>query len=549
MSQRPSPPAPPPADDRLKMVLQAGLERHGPAAPIESKVKQRALDKKLANVFKKPVNDSILKKKEVAVPRVDLEAVLYREQQAEMAILDDVMWYVDGVLPNDGSFAAIVTAQNVGVVRLLERAGTIPENSMDDFYQAANLFMAFLAAEEDPGPESTAALFDGSFGQARAATFNDATSKELGFAYFKHLRTFTFHAEDGDFGAAGEALKLAAPALQDFVINVVLAYIPATFAPGRNIVQRLNSNFNLWKTPAAWVETALSWIPGSPAGGFEHMRAVDYALSHVDVSDSVAEALLMKSSPGFTENVLKNLWASANLLPPPARLAFMLANLTSTVTQKMIVFKLDSIDKFLKFNNPRNLKEWQNLLLNRNATVGTVDEKKSRKKDLKIAFRALNAARQGVMDVYKKRPIVSRSAIANAVTNNSVISTMGIKNLFNLTNPYLGMLGGVTSSVTGMAAVSHLAYSFRNWRRQFLPAIALMDIQITAINGIDAIYFNAGAPRVPPQRAPPRRAPPRRAAAAPAAPAVPAAAQQALHQQIFGSDSEDSEDSDEDDDE
>lgn len=487
MSRRVAPPKAAPTN-RLTEVLAVGLQQ----VSINAKIKQ--LDKKLLQDGVKPGQG--IKKNEglnEALKRAQANTTTF---QQDVDILTDCLDFIDAYTPSDGSLESQNMLMCIGTVRCLQHYGICDEAFAQDFFQAADTFLAYLViADELPSataaraasimkPTPTAALFNEQRVQIRRTVFANAAMSTLIGEYFGNLRNIVQYVNAGEWPRVREALITILPAMTNMVFQM-MSYIPAGMGLGNDVLRELSTNFAnaaaTWgRLPLAfgfglregWRETAIrnydyyryGWSAlgemSRPLWSFLVERDVRAAGRHVG---SILTGGL-GSPVGVVEGVLKQLWIIDNMTNPIRKISAFLALILFRAASQANLYQIKNVEKYIEVNSIKEGRRWKNELIRAAHMQGLgAQVKAARRKLYKKALKEWRIAHKALRLAMRNKPRLHTSLVTAAI------------------NP-----------VSEVSAVAYFLVEYQAWRNQVNDGTKKLDEAVTTMINLQSKYYTDG---------------------------------------------------------
>lgn len=359
---------------RLSAVLAAGLaHRHAEVANVDARV--LGLQKKLAKGSK-------------AKPRINLDALKEKviSMDEEARVLADVFSYTDSRDVSNGSLENEYLVTSITAVRLFEHIGLVKMGSMDDFYEAADIFLvvsdlqAELAASK---PAAIGNLFnDANKGQVRRQVFNDATLGTILSDYLANLVDFTDHVAGQQWSSAGDKVMTFGPLLGEAILHVLLP-LAGKFSnlPAFTIISELNSWYNsrtaqvvtmFGNTRSELVEASLGLQTGSRL--LAEMRVDLVRNLWKMLPGNWFKRASLTSFRSVATDGLRWWWEVSTSMDPMTKFFLMLAMAVFRALYRCILMKPATLKSFVALNTKEEATRWTTELRLASFGVGGTQE-------------------------------------------------------------------------------------------------------------------------------------------------------------------------------
>lgn len=482
---------------RLAFVLTAGIEQLALGADTCTRPR---LSTPPPKQIEKP-KSVIGKEKEKATPQVEEKQgtlceqceLLAFTQEDEVKLLVEAAEASDRVNPSEASEEVLNLSIVMGVNRVLEHAGVANEDYVDDFFEAADFYLAYLSFSSDgvnskiSTTNTGAAWDDPQKGQRPRAKFNDVELKTLLNGYFNRVTSFKANVRKRDWSAAREALLLLGPAMLDLIASFVKLF----YSPG--IMNRLNIAYEVAKyatpigiyskvTGLTTMASRFNWAATAIAADSKAQELKDgwgnslfswEGLDPRDLPALVTGTYVSPSGPRgqatlIAEKVAAAGWmvSTVSALSVNGRIALYMGWIATRAIIKVVEFGEDSVSEYAKVNSSEEGNKWATELKRKvGSSRPTPDAIKNGYIDeIDTNLRNWHEALESVKNAMRDKPSEQSGIDPRDFT--------------------VAILDSAMQFVATQTPVAAIVYA--NWRRNTRTALAAMDNEIERMHQLAA---------------------------------------------------------------
>lgn len=522
MSQRPDtcavPMEPHAQAGRLNKVLRMGMDTLSIGARSKQVAKKTEEREHLKGIKKGVCPDIRPPKERPGMTPANVYNTVIRElsEAGEARAMAEADEMATKMLPCGNSAEESYAVVAVGVYKLFEEFGLVEEYGTpadsQTFYDAINTFIGVAqlieAAEADAStPMAVGGAYDAlpeGEKQRAKVKFTEPDTLVLIGQYFLKTSNIVRTFREGNISGVKDFIVELGPIIQSLAINMLSLNVLPSWTPGQKVITDMNWYY--WAVEsfkkAKRLANPLSLLMKNPPIPRQDIAddailmwagadAVEFAKNDffsLEVPDPINGSDASWTAMDWAKGITRYFWAADVVLSPQWKFAVYLGNLVSRLLIKSLVYKIDSVEEFVKLNNKHTCTKWRADLYNRLEQQGPHQTPANGLRITRVAeshdvwIKALD----DVAEPIRKRPDELKKtsrAVKGVMASNADLSKW-----VSWAGAALGTMGQAT----------FFSMRYMHWRSTVMTHVTLINESISEFDLVETELDNAGAPRPPP---------------------------------------------------